>query len=62
LAKAFCSDVFFNTAKDSHQIHGGISFTWEHDCHLYYRRAKSSRQLWGDPPAHRELLATAIGL
>jgi alkylation response protein AidB-like acyl-CoA dehydrogenase len=62
LAKAFCSDVFFDTAKDSMQIHGGISFTWEHPSHLYYRRAKSSRTLWGDPQAHREAVAAAIGL
>jgi alkylation response protein AidB-like acyl-CoA dehydrogenase len=62
LAKALCSDVFFDTAKDSMQIHGGIAFTWEHPIHLYYRRAKSSRTLWGDPQAHRESLASAIGL
>jgi alkylation response protein AidB-like acyl-CoA dehydrogenase len=62
LAKALCSDVFFDTARDSMQIHGGIAFTWEHPIHLYYRRAKSSRTLWGDPQAHRESLAAVIGL
>ena len=62
LTKAFCSDVFFDTAALNMQVHGGISFTWEHPCHLYYRRAKSARQLWGAPSLHRDRLATALGL
>jgi alkylation response protein AidB-like acyl-CoA dehydrogenase len=62
LAKAFCSDVFFDTAALNMQVHGGISFTWEHPCHLYYRRAKSAKQLWGSPREHRDKLATALGL
>src|SRR5690606_3234509 len=39
LAKAFCSDVFFETAAMNIQVHGGIAFTWEYPAHLYYRRA-----------------------
>ncbi|MER6816215.1 acyl-CoA dehydrogenase family protein [Spirillospora sp. NPDC000708] len=62
LAKAFCSDVFFETARTNMQVHGGISFTYEHPAHLYYRRAKSGAQLWGSPTAQRDLLATRIGL
>jgi alkylation response protein AidB-like acyl-CoA dehydrogenase len=62
LTKAFCSDVFFDTAALNMQVHGGISFTWEHPCHLYYRRAKSAKQLWGAPSVHRDRLATALGL
>jgi alkylation response protein AidB-like acyl-CoA dehydrogenase len=62
LAKAFCSDVFFDTAALNMQVHGGISFTWEHPSHLYYRRAKAARQLWGAPREHRDQLATALGL
>ena len=62
LTKAFCSDVFFDTAALNMQVHGGISFTWEHPCHLYYRRAKSAKQLWGAPRVHRDRLATALGL
>ena len=44
------------------QIHGGIGFTWEHDAHLYFKRAKSSELLFGDPAYHRELLAQRIGI
>ncbi|MCM3920179.1 acyl-CoA/acyl-ACP dehydrogenase [Frankia sp. AiPs1] len=62
LAKAFCSDTFFATAQTNMQVHGGISFTYEHPAHLYYRRAKSGAQLWGSPRANRDLLATRIGL
>src|SRR5437763_1363231 len=39
LAKAYCSDAFASAATETIQIHGGIGFTWEHDAHLYYRRA-----------------------
>jgi alkylation response protein AidB-like acyl-CoA dehydrogenase len=62
LAKAYCSDAFSLTASNNMQVHGGISFTWEHPAHLYYRRAKSSAQLLGSPRAHRELLAQRLGL
>jgi alkylation response protein AidB-like acyl-CoA dehydrogenase len=62
LAKAFCSDTFFATAATTMQVHGGISFTYEHPAHLYYRRAKSGAQLWGSPRAQRDLLAARIGL
>ena len=44
------------------QIHGGIGFTWEHPAHLYFKRAKSSELLFGDPTYHRELLAQRIGI
>jgi alkylation response protein AidB-like acyl-CoA dehydrogenase len=44
------------------QIHGGIGFTWEHDAHLYFKRAKSSELILGDPSYHRELLAQRIGI
>ena len=44
------------------QVHGGIGFTWEHPAHLYFKRAKSSELLLGDPSYHRELLAQRIGI
>ena len=62
LAKAYCSDAYFHAAAENIQIHGGIGFTWEHDAHLYFKRAKSSELLFGDPSYHRELLAQRIGL
>ncbi|HUP85119.1 MAG TPA: acyl-CoA dehydrogenase family protein [Acidimicrobiales bacterium] len=62
LAKAYCSDAYFHAAAENIQIHGGIGFTWEHPAHLYFKRAKSSELLLGDPTYHRELLAQRIGL
>jgi alkylation response protein AidB-like acyl-CoA dehydrogenase len=57
LAKAFCSEVYFRAAAGNIQIHGGIGFTWEHDAHLYYRRAKSAELMLGTPEEHREIAA-----
>jgi alkylation response protein AidB-like acyl-CoA dehydrogenase len=57
LAKAYCSEAFAHAATENIQIHGGIGFTWEHDAHLYYRRAKSTEQFLGSPSEHRDLLA-----
>ncbi len=62
LAKAYCSDAYFHCAAESIQIHGGVGFTWEYDVHLYFKRAKSSEVLLGDPAYHRELVARRIGL
>jgi alkylation response protein AidB-like acyl-CoA dehydrogenase len=56
-AQAYCSEAYFFCAAESIQIHGGIGFTWEHDAHLYYRRAKSSESLLGDGPHHRARFA-----
>jgi alkylation response protein AidB-like acyl-CoA dehydrogenase len=61
-AKAFCSDTFFHCAAESIQIHGGIGFTWEHAAHMYFKRAKSTETLFGDPPFHRERVAQRMGL
>jgi alkylation response protein AidB-like acyl-CoA dehydrogenase len=62
MAKAYCSEAFFHAAGENIQIHGGIGFTWEHDAHLYFKRAKSSELILGDPAYHRELLAQRIGI
>ncbi len=61
-AKSYCSDTFFHCAAENIQIHGGIGFTWEHPAHLYFKRAKSSEALFGDPPFHRERVARCMGL
>ena len=61
LAKSYCSEAYFHAASENIQIHGGIGFTWEHSAHLYFKRAKSSELLFGDPAYHRELLAQRIG-
>src|SRR5215470_15604103 len=62
LAKAYGSETYFHVAAENIQIHGGIGFTWEHDAHLYFKRAKSSELFLGDGAYHRERLAQRIGL
>jgi len=62
LAKSVCADTFLLAATEGIQIHGGIGFTWEHDAHLYLKRAKGSEILFGDATAHRARLATQLGL
>jgi alkylation response protein AidB-like acyl-CoA dehydrogenase len=61
-AKALCSDVFFTVAARMIQVHGGIGFTWEHDAHLYYRRAKSAQLMFGDSAWQRRRVADLLGL
>jgi alkylation response protein AidB-like acyl-CoA dehydrogenase len=61
-AKAYCSDAYFKVAADNLQVHGGIGFTWEHDAHLYLRRAKSSQLLFGDARQYRSRLADLTGI
>ena len=62
LAKAYCSDAYMFAAAENIQIHGGIGFTWEHPAHLYFKRAKTSELLFGDPVQHREMLAQRLGV
>ena len=62
LAKSFCSEAYFFVAAENIQVHGGIGFTWEHDAHLYFKRAKSSELMFGDPAYHRALLADRLGI
>jgi len=53
-ARVCASEAFFLAAKENIQVHGGMGYTWEFDCHLYYRRAKllslalGSTRLWKD--------------
>jgi alkylation response protein AidB-like acyl-CoA dehydrogenase len=61
-AKAYCSDAFLAVAGDAIQVHGGIGFTWEHPAHLYFKRAKASQVLFGDPTHHRQRLAELLDL
>ena len=62
LAYVHCSQAFTRAAKECIQIHGGIGYTWEHDAHLYLRRAKSSQLLFGPPARHRRRLAELVGI
>jgi alkylation response protein AidB-like acyl-CoA dehydrogenase len=62
LAKAHCSDAYYHCAAENIQVHGGIGFTWEHDAHLYFKRAKTDELLFGTPADHRAALADRLGL
>ena len=62
LAYVYCSQAFTHAAKECIQIHGGIGYTWEHDAHLYLRRAKSSELLFGPPARQRTRLAELAGI
>jgi alkylation response protein AidB-like acyl-CoA dehydrogenase len=62
VAKAYCSDAYFDVAAETIQIHGGVGFTWEHDAHLYFKRAKTDQLLFGDAATWRSKLAERVGL
>jgi alkylation response protein AidB-like acyl-CoA dehydrogenase len=62
LAAAYCAEVYEQAAGDAIQLFGGIGFTWEHDAHLYFKRAKATKLLLGDPKHHRALLAQTLGV
>ncbi|MBV9637969.1 MAG: acyl-CoA/acyl-ACP dehydrogenase [Mycobacteriaceae bacterium] len=60
VAKMACSEALLQAALDNMHIHGGIGFTWEHDAHLYVRRAKASQLMFGSPDLHAQRLADLI--
>jgi alkylation response protein AidB-like acyl-CoA dehydrogenase len=62
LAAAYCAEVYEVCSADALQIFGGIGFTWEHDIHLYFKRAKASKLLLGSPRHHRRLLGDVLGV
>ena len=62
VAKAYCSEAFTTVAGECIQLHGGIAITWEHDAHLYFKRAHASAQLFGTLDQHVRALAPALGL
>ncbi len=62
MAKAYVSDAYRRAAGGGIQVHGGIGFTWEHDMHLFFKRAKASEVTLGDATYHRELVAQHLDL
>lgn len=62
MAAAYIFDVATDVAQESLQIHGGIGYTWEHDLHLFMRRARTSSVLYGEPGWHRERVCAYHGL
>jgi acyl-CoA dehydrogenase len=57
VASAYCAEAAVAVTADAIQLHGGIGFTWEHDAHLYYKRALASEQMLGSPSEHYDRVA-----
>ncbi|MBI3782481.1 MAG: acyl-CoA/acyl-ACP dehydrogenase [Deltaproteobacteria bacterium] len=55
-ARVSASDAFELAGKEIVQLHGGVGFTWEYDCHLFYRRAKWMSAILGNPNIWRDRL------
>ncbi|QFY11540.1 acyl-CoA dehydrogenase [Nonomuraea phyllanthi] len=62
LAQAYVGRACFEVARDHLLLHGGVGYTWEHDAHLYYKRAKADEVLLGPPRVHRTRLADLLEL
>ena len=60
VAGSYVREAFARVCGEALQIHGGIGFTWEHDVHLFLRRAKTDQLLYGEPSWHRERLVRII--
>jgi len=60
MAKAYASDASRKVSNAGIQLHGGIGMTWEHDLHLYMKRAKGSEVAFGDATWHRERVASLM--
>ena len=61
-AKVHIGDASVTLVQDAIQMHGGIGMTWEHDLHLYLRRATTNRSIYGDPASHRDRLCRLAGV
>lgn len=62
LAGSLASETYTWVAGENIQVHGGIGFTWEHDAHIYLKRAKASSLMLGSPHHQRGLLGDALGV
>ncbi|MGB8504268.1 acyl-CoA dehydrogenase family protein [Mycobacterium sp.] len=60
IAQATCSAAFSRIAADTIQVHGGIGFTWEHQAHLYLKRATTDAALLGTAEQHRSRVAALV--
>lgn len=61
-AKAYVGTYSTEIIQDCVQLHGGIGVTWDHDIHLYLRRATINRGTYGTPAEHRERIAVQVGM
>ena len=62
VAKATAGESYRHVTAKAIQLHGGIGFTWEHDLHVYYKRAMSGDVTFGDATCSREIVAERLGL
>lgn len=62
LAMTTATAAYRHVAEEMIQLHGGVGFTWEYDCHLYLKRAITSAHLFGDRGAQRERIAELAGI
>jgi len=60
IAQAGCSDAYYRVAADTLQLHGGIGFAWEHQAHLYHKRAVTDAALLGSAAVHRDRVAALV--
>ena len=60
IAKASSGDAAFLNAGEALQMHGGVGFTWEYDVHLYFKRGRAGRAMYGSSEWHRERLAAML--
>ena len=60
IAQATCSHALSRIAADAIQVHGGIGFTWEHQAHLYFKRAATDAALLGSAEQHRDRVAEMV--
>lgn len=59
-AKSICVEASVKAAETLIQVLGGVGFTWEHPAHIFYRRAVSSRCLFGSTDAHRQAIIASV--
>jgi acyl-CoA dehydrogenase len=62
MAKAYAGEACVKVISDAIQVHGGVGFTWEHDLHLYFKRAKSNELTFGDAANQRARVAQLLEL
>jgi alkylation response protein AidB-like acyl-CoA dehydrogenase len=60
VAASYARDAAVKVTGDAIQVHGGIGYTWDHDCHRLFKRAKFDEAYLGDPSAHRDRLAALV--
>jgi alkylation response protein AidB-like acyl-CoA dehydrogenase len=62
MAKAYASDAGYRVTASALQVHGGIGFSWEHDLHFFFKRARANGHAFGDARWHRDRVAELAGL